>query len=361
MSKKTIFLSLILVAAIAALSYLPVDAQDTDDLQPFEMGPHFVGFRSFELEDIGPMASQFEIAMWYPAMVPYELDGVFRNQVVRRGWVSAAPSDSIAAPYPLLIYSHGWTLNMMDADDAMVFLASHGYVVVAIGHVDSNYATATVERMFEVSGTIDWLEAIDDDDLTGMIDTTRVGIIGFSQGSIVALQTLGLYTDVAHYNSICAEGTIVDCLFTTIGQIDRHRTSLGLDDSSDGGWEPYRDERIAAVVLNAPCNFPLIEPESFASVSTPVLITYGTSDACDYQNNAVRAYDNLITADRFLVTLVGRGHDTFRDQNDVRIQMALPFFSRYLREDEKYSDYLSAEFAETFTAAVWGPYTEDGD
>jgi predicted dienelactone hydrolase len=82
------------------------------------------------------------VVIWYPAL---EVEGVkahvFRHDeiksIVMGSAVLDAPPDRSGAPYPLIVYSPGLT----GPADASVFytqnLASHGYVVIGIDHLDA--------------------------------------------------------------------------------------------------------------------------------------------------------------------------------------------------------------------------------
>jgi predicted dienelactone hydrolase len=99
--------------------------------------------------------SSFMITLWYPArpqagllparyiepqLVPSlaSLYGISQSVLARfcSSADAAAPVASEEAPYPVVLYSHGFRVGRSDNTAKCVELASHGYVVVAVDHAD---------------------------------------------------------------------------------------------------------------------------------------------------------------------------------------------------------------------------------
>jgi dienelactone hydrolase len=137
-----------------------------------------------------------------------------------------APVAMDGAPYPVLIFSHGWGGTRTQSTYLMEELASHGYVVVAIDHTygalvtvfpdervvlqksdilqrdgsDEDFSLSANELISiwagDVQFILDQLEAMNDGDLeslfTGRLDLERVGIFGHSTGGGNAVQVCWL-------------------------------------------------------------------------------------------------------------------------------------------------------------------------
>lgn len=103
-------------------------------------GPYPVGVR-MEWSKIGARA--IRTLVWYPAKTvagaePFLFVNERLGAAVAGSAVLNAPPDRSAAPYPLILYSPALTAPA----DASVFytqnLASHGYVVISVDHMDAN-------------------------------------------------------------------------------------------------------------------------------------------------------------------------------------------------------------------------------
>ena len=139
-------------------------------------GPYAVGYTN--VSRLTRSSELFLAAVWYPA----ERQGVDTPLVVAD------------APYPLVVFAHGWFHSAENYLTMLAHLASHGYVV--IGSRSNNelfadkYATA-------LSWCVDFLcdqSAINGSRWFGVIDPERVGMLGHSIGASAA--ALAAATDV---------------------------------------------------------------------------------------------------------------------------------------------------------------------
>ena len=99
-------------------------------------------------------------------------------------------------PYPLLIYSHGFTSNHRNGAYLAEHLASHGFAVAAVNHPLTHWGAPggprvedVVNQPGDVSFLIDRLVARSDeagDVLAAVIDGERVGALGVSLGGLTA-------------------------------------------------------------------------------------------------------------------------------------------------------------------------------
>ncbi|CAH8770595.1 alpha/beta hydrolase family protein [Paenibacillus dendritiformis] len=198
---------------------VPADRQETGHLFP-------------ESEDsFNRMMSSFAEKMHVPAFV---LD--YWKYIRTNSYVEADPRQD-AAPYPVVILSHGMGTSRLLHTSQAEQLASHGYMVVAPDHTYNTMATAFpdgrvtgFEEPFSASGffdtapstgavwsqdvdfIIDQLELLHDgtisSPLQGTIDLNRIGMMGHSFGGATAFEAVysnprikaGINMDGALYN-----------------------------------------------------------------------------------------------------------------------------------------------------------------
>ena len=104
------------------------------------------------------------------------------------------PADSEASPYPLIVYSHGFSSSRDGGAYIGEHLASHGYVVVAADYPLTNmyapdrpFVMDVVNQPGDVSFIIDRMLAQSAEPghmLYGMVDERRIGVTGISLGGM---------------------------------------------------------------------------------------------------------------------------------------------------------------------------------
>jgi predicted dienelactone hydrolase len=209
-----------------------------------------------------------------PTLANRDFKGRDSRELKGRIWF---PTDKEGAPYPLVIYSHGYMSQYKEGEYLLEFLASHGYVAVSVDFPLSNGSSpggAVISDITNQPGDISFL--IDqmlartkqpDNLLYGRVDGDRVAVLGLSLG--------GLTTELA-------------------------------------AFDPQRkDPRIrAAISMAGPSQF--LTPGFFDGNSTPFLYIGGTADAIvPYPQNALpipKKYKNSV-----LVTLESASHVGFID------------------------------------------------
>jgi predicted dienelactone hydrolase len=173
-----------------------------------EPGPYAVGFTAHELDD------GRRVVVWYPAE-PGETDGHELETIDLAGMLTPelqklipaeqrvkyqgnayenAPPATEAAPYPVVIFSHGYAGYPEQSLDITTHLASWGFVVAAPDHVERSLdgilgtAGRGVAKMDDVAvlqATLDLVEESSRQDgvLRGLADPQRVVTSGHSAGA----------------------------------------------------------------------------------------------------------------------------------------------------------------------------------
>jgi predicted dienelactone hydrolase len=265
-----IALSLLVVLIIAV--YIVVNPRrDTPagvlSHQYYAQGPHQVMHESIDLVD----ATR-------PTMANHEFKGSASRNLKGRIWF---PADKQGAPYPLVVYSHGYMSQYKEGQYLLEFLASHGYVAVSVDFPLSNgsapggaVVSDVVNQPGDVSFVIDQMLARtrqSGNSLSGLVDEKRIAAIGLSLG--------GLTTELVAFHSKMKDPRIV-----------------------------------AAISMAGPSEF--FTPEFFESSDIPFLYIGGTADAIvPYPQNAApipKKYKNAL-----LVELASGSHVGFIDMAPI--------------------------------------------
>jgi predicted dienelactone hydrolase len=229
----------------------------------YRRGPHQVSHQSISWVDTSR-----------PTMPNRDFKGRDSRELKGRIWF---PTDKEGAPYPLVIYSHGYMSQYKEGEYILEFLASHGYVAVSVDFplsTGSSPGGAVLSDIVNQPGDVSFL--IDqmlsrtkqpENLLYGRVDGDRIAALGLSLG--------GLTTELT-------------------------------------AFDPKRkDPRIrAAISMAGPSQF--LTPEFFDGNSIPFMYIGGTADAIvPYRENAeaiLKKYKNSV-----LVTLDSGSHVGFID------------------------------------------------
>ena len=260
-----------LTASLTATPTATVSAQALT-----ERGPFAVGVTTFTLvdesrpTDANGSSSDADsrtlvTEVWYPAEGP-----------AAAGEARDAPLNKTSAPYPLIVYSHGFLGNRRYSATYTSHLASHGYVVASPDYPLTNLSAPGGPRVSDVlnqpgdvSFLIDNLLAFSHQaghSLEGAIDEEAIGLTGHSLG--------GMTTVLATFGS-------------------------------------RRDPRVkAALPMAAPTC--LVGAATYDTPAVPMLMMGGTADAVVSWPSVRAAYDSA-PPPKYLLAFLGGNHLRFAD------------------------------------------------
>lgn len=348
-------------------------------------GPYKLGVR---IEMLELMGREMRMVVWYPAVYMEGTEPhVFKNGVRGSAVLDASP-DRSGAPYPLVVFSAG----LLGGGDAAVFftqnIASFGYVVIGLDHLDARQRTPILrewsrknvarylprmvgellkgdnsslmpllfEKHFEetqfgltyrpqeVTFAIDMVTNWSMDNssfLYNMTDSVNVGLAGHSLGGFISLLLAGMPFHRGDLRHMYSRGQ------RTSG-IDIYYHSSPAECSASEDEFEFRDPRVKAVLALAPPIFHEDIAGSAARLETPLMILAGDSRYLEayfpnmrllYENAGGPAYFVLIRqTDHFVINdailAMPRARYLFR-----------PVFQRHFPEKARaYKDYSAAFF-----------------
>jgi hypothetical protein len=275
-------------------------------------GPYEVGDRVLEL-DVAGRDRPLRIRVYYPAAIkpgdPTE----------------DAPVDRGGAPYRVVLGDSDL------APSLAAHLASHGLVYVeGIGQRTwggSHPTPSMIDYPLDLMAALDGLAALEDDQLSGLLDTDRAGVVGYSFGSWTALMLAGARVDPAHIDATCAtrpEGWADFWWAYVCGSPERwdafFKRAAEVGVATDTGlWAPLGDGRIQAVVAMMPEGYDLTGPSGLASVTADTLFLAASGDIdSDYRFAAVPLFEHYPPGRGALVTFVGADHMLIGTEDGAR-------------------------------------------
>jgi predicted dienelactone hydrolase len=241
-----------------------------------ERGPFAVGVTTLTLVDEarptdvngsypGADSRTLVTEVWYPA------EGAPSREEIRD-----APLDRTRAPYPLIVFSHGFTSVRRQSTTYTSHLASHGYVVISADYPLTNLGAHGGPRLSDVVNQ--------PADVSFLIDSL-----------------LGLSRQAGHQ----LEGAI-------------NEEAIGLSGHSLGGlttllatFGPLRDPRVkAALAIAGPAC--LVGATAYDTPAVPLLVLGGSEDGIVSWQSVRAAYD-MAHPPKYLLAILGGNHLRFAD------------------------------------------------
>lgn len=314
-------------------------------------GPFWVGYRDLV---IGEGTDQpLEAGLWYPALnqqgVKEEIIYTITTKIPVEGMNATAPIDghalleaeidASAAPYPLVVYSHGFASNAAWVHGLLEHYASYGFIVLAPEHreqfdVDwTEMPPSSIDRPRAIKQVLDDAEQMNAPGglMAGLVDMQHVAVIGHSYGGYTALAMAGAQYDLDAFHARCAtlaedDPNLFYCNLFMPREADL-AARAGLDPMPEGLWPSFGDPRVTAILPLAGDAY-LFDQAGLAQITVPMMAIGGTADTgTPYTWGSRPTYDYAASARKTLVTFVGGEHFIMASCDSMPWWSATPFYA----------------------------------
>ena len=208
--------------------------------------------------------------VWYPTSDEeghsVRFDDIFESD----SWDNARPACNRSRP--VVVFSHGNAGIRWQTAFNMHFLATHGFVMVAMDHPSNtivdhspdNRVEHILDRPLDVRDTFNWLKEITSHEahpLNGCVDPNAgYAVMGHAFGGYTALMVAGASIHMSSVDSLCSRGDKTAC-----GVSDRWQTTQTSDRVERS------DDRVWAVVTLAPSDLGGLLSSGTADIGIPSL------------------------------------------------------------------------------------------
>ena len=192
-------------------------------------------------------------------------------------------------PYPVLIITHGYPGSRYLLSNLGENLSTKGYVVFSIAHTDNTYtdfdpsisfASAMINRSADQRFMVTMLDELNTDGfLAGLMNTDKVGMMGYSFGGYGLLRTLGIKLN---------EGTLE--------WLSAYRDLLTDPEEYKG------DKRVKAAVLFAPYGQSMFDMDTLTNIDVPTLWLQGNEDTTVPYSTTRPMFEGAVNSDRYMLT-----------------------------------------------------------
>ncbi len=311
------------------------------DAPPYALhGPYWVGARDFRIEEGREVP--LKVHAWYPALNPTgALEEITYKAILKDDLLpdvgpvvdmyghalQDADVDLAAAPYPLVVFSHGFGTPAHDYAHLVEHYASYGFIVLAPEHQErfdfefTYLIPATIARPQDIAQVLDLAEELTAGGgaMDGMIDTEHVAVVGHSFGGYTTLAAAGARYDMEAFTNRCSAGIaqgdpVAEWICDPLG-LETGPAALaaeaGLDPIPTGLWPSYGDARVDAIVPMAGDAY-MYGQAGLAEITIPVMAMGGTLDSSTpYEWATHPTYQDVSSARKALVAFENAEHLIF--------------------------------------------------
>jgi predicted dienelactone hydrolase len=265
-----------------------------------------------------------KLEVWYPAIIPagttdiieYKESrgkpGDLKNPLVEYSFSGRALRDGAPnterSPFPLVIVSHGYVGSRLLMTYLTENLASKGYIVVSIDHMESTYQDAggfqstllnrSRDILFVLEQIAEMGKAGSGSFLSGLVDANNTALIGYSMGGYGVLNAAG-----AGYSSL---------LVTLFSSMAGGSKAIEVLSATNPVYQTSRDQRIKAVIAFAPWGMErgAWDAEGLKGLSVPTLFVAGSQDdVSGYEKGTKAIFTGAVNSDRYLLTYINARHN----------------------------------------------------
>ena len=289
-----------------------------------------IGERTFMYVD-GTRNRHVKAECWYPTFdvdslhqrtteLPFQLAPTIRN------------ADIVDQTLPLIVISHGTGGNRFSLAWLAIELARNGYMVIAPDHYGNTYDNKIPEffvRYWERPMDISFLlsSVLAEESISASIDTSRMGMMGFSFGGYTTLALAGVNVncDLIKENAQTKEGK-KEFRVPELGDLCQLIEEINCNTIP----ATFKDERLKCFVAMAPA-LGLGLPDKPIKCKEPVLIIGANNDKiAPLETNALK-YHQQIPESEFLLLEGKIGHYVFLNEGNDELQKHA---KRYYTDDK---------------------------
>jgi predicted dienelactone hydrolase len=338
----TLMVAALIMSGLASVSLAQDEIQRTGfrfDAPPYGIrGSYWVGTMDMVIEP--DSERPLNVTIWYPALNP---EGVEVTTSYAMPWkflpvpepseatvsghaLRDASVDMAAAPYPLVVFSHGFSASAPFYIYLVEHYVSYGFVVIAPDHqelMDMNFSydelwESSIERPRDIRQTLDYAESLTavGGAMAGMIDMEHVAVVGHSYGGYTALAMAGARYDLQGFNQRCEEARAAEdpnvwlCDPLLPHEADM-ATLAGYNALPEGLWDSMGDPRVDAIIPMAGDSY-LFDEAGLAEISIPVMAMGGTLDTgTPYEWGTKPTYEYATSTQKILVGFENAEHMAF--------------------------------------------------
>ncbi len=279
----------------------------------------------------------------------------FKGRALR----NAAP-DKNAAPYPLLIVSHGYPGSRVLLSYLTENLASKGYVVVAIDHTESTHSdtkgfqSTLLNRAKDILFVLDQMgvagKSNNGDFLAGLADADNTALIGYSMGGYGVLNAAGAgYSD-----------KLGDFFATMTGG----SKAINVRITGNADFISSIDRRIKAVVAFAPWGMQrgVWDAEGLKGLKVPAFFIAGSKDDISgYEDGTKAIYESSVNANRYLLTYKDARHNVAPNPPPAELFKPATFADYYHYAEPAWDQRRINNINQHFVTAFLGVYLRHKD
>lgn len=334
---------------------------DKSKLLPIPIqGSYSVGIRrNIALSDESRGGRKVVLTIWYPAEKPSDYTGPSQMP-------DAKPNAS-QAPYPVIISST--KAGFFFAPD----LVSNGFVYIGINAIDvyQQFGKESIDQPLDYLFALNQLAKSPPAGLEGLMDTEKVGAMGYSFDGTNALLLSGARVDPEFYLAWCQQAQQQQppyeswyLLFYCVPPEDwkgiEEDIGAEITKSADGLWQPITDPRIRAVMPMAPDGAWLLGEKGLSFADKAVLMIQAGLDSPYQPAEGKFIIEHLGSPEKSMVTFLGQEHLMIYDSIQAKrmAQFAIAFFGVHLQGKQELAQYYSEAYLDGFEDLAWGFYNK---
>jgi predicted dienelactone hydrolase len=311
--------------------------------------------RNIAFVDESRAGRKVTLTIWYPAEKPSDYTGPAE--------MPDAKPDASAAPYPLIISST--KAGFMFAP----LIVTHGFVYIGINGIDvyQQFGKESIDQPLDYVFALDQIAKTPPAELEGLMDTEKVGAMGYSFDGTNALLLSGARVDPAFYLNWCQQAALqkppyeswyLSYYCATPEDWKGVEEAIGADitKGGDGLWHSITDPRIKAVMPMAPDGAWLLGEKGLSYADKAVLMIQAGLDSPYQPAEGKFVFEHLGSPEKSMVTFLGREHMMIYATDQVKrmAQLAIAFFGVQLQGKAELAQYYSEAYLAGFTDLAWG-------